>query len=341
MRRARLLHVSLIASAAAFTVAALGPVAHAQTAASRPAPIVVAIDPGHGGSVNPANPSQLFDPGAIGANGVEEKDVALDVGKKLARLLAADEVRAVLTRTDDVYITIPQREQVAIDNNAALFVSLHVNSFKDPSVRGSLVLYPNAAAQPFAQTLSDALGHGLVDENVPSDGIQLRDNWWIHAPMPTSTVEMAYLTNEHEAALMATDDFRLQVAAAVRDGIERYDPDIATRRAQIRAWRAAHPGGAASTPAPRAHGNTAAPVTKSRSWLGAVLPWLLGIGGVLAVIRWPRLAAWLVVGTIMLIVRVIRHAIVHRSAVRRRTRSRTRQAQRSARPNSVYDELWL
>ncbi len=326
---------------AAFTAGVLGPVAHAQSADRPPAPIVVTIDPGHGGSANPDNPSQLFDPGAIAANGVQEKDVTLDVGQQLARLLATDEVRPVLTRTNDVYVTIPQREQVAVDNSAALFVSIHVNSFKDPSVGGSLVLYPNAQAQPFAQTLSDELGRDLAEQRVGSDGIQLRDNWWIHAPMPTATVEIAYLTNAHEAALMATEAFRGQVAAAIRDGIETYDPQIAARRAQILAWRAQHPGVPAATPVPQQHGNAATPVAPSQSVWGILLFWSLVIGGVLAVLRWPRLAAWLIVGIITIVLRTIHGAIVHRRAMRRRHHVRARQASRSARPSSVYDELWL
>ena len=341
MWRARLLHVIAIAPAVALSAAAFGPSARAQTQDRPPQPIVVAIDPGHGGSSNPANPSQLYDPGAIGANGVQEKDVTLDVGKKLARLLQADEVSVVLTRTADTYITIAQREQVAIDNGAAVFLSIHVNSYRDPGIGGSLVLYPNDAAKPFAQDVSDLLGRDLASEHVVAGGVQLRDNWWIHAPMPTATAEIAYLTNPHEAALLATDSFRIEVAAALRDGIEKYAPQIATLRAQIRAWRAEHPGQAIATPRPTTHGNDAAPVAQPSSPLGTLLLWVLAIGGVLALVRWPRLAAWLVVGSLTLVLRTIVAVVVHRNALRRRRRQRTRRAATSARPHSVYDELWL
>ena len=124
--RARLLNVIAIAPVAALAAASLGPIAHAQTASSPPQPIVVAIDPGHGGSASAANPSQLFDPGAIAANGVEEKNVTLDVGRRLAALLAADDVDAVLTRTSDVYLTIPQREQVVAVSFAVVAFSVFV-----------------------------------------------------------------------------------------------------------------------------------------------------------------------------------------------------------------------
>jgi len=341
MWRARLLHVLAVAPAVALSATALGPVAHASGTPAPPKPIVVAIDPGHGGSSNPANPSQLFDPGAIGANGVQEKDVTLDVAKKLAHLLQADEVHPVLTRTTDLFVTIAQREQVAIDNHAAVFLSIHVNSFRDPSVGGSLVLYPNDGAKAFAQVVNDQLGQDLALEHVAADGIQLRDNWWIHAPMPTATAEIAYLTNPREAALMATDSFRLDVAAALRDGIEQFDPQIAVRRAQIRAWRLQHPGAVIATPRPHTSGNDAARVSQGPSAMTTFLLWVLAVGGVLVLIRWPRLVAWIVVGTITLVIRTLISVVVHRNALRRRKHMRTRREARSARPHSVYDELWL
>jgi N-acetylmuramoyl-L-alanine amidase len=338
---ARLLHVALAAPAAALLAGLSGPVARAQAPDRPPAPIVVAIDPGHGGSANPHNPSQLFDPGCIGVNGVEEKDVTLDVGKRLASLLGRDDVRAVLTRTTDEYLTIAQREQTAIGSRAAFFVSIHVNSFRDPSVGGSLVLYPNAAALPFAQTLSDALGRELRQDAVADSGVQLRDNWWIHAPMPTSTVEMAYLTNPHEAALMATGGFRQQVAAAIRDGIEAFDPQIATRRAEIGAWRARHPS-APAAPTRRAHrGMVAAPLEPARSILPTVVFWMTVVCAILVVLRWPRVAIWLVVTMITLLMRMLQRAFIHRRALRRRRRALARQAGRPVRQHSVYDELWL
>jgi len=340
--RARFLHITAIAPAAALTAALCGPVAHAQSSGGPPRPVVVVIDPGHGGSANRDNPSQLFDPGAIGANGVEEKDVTLDVGKRLAALLETDEVRAVLTRTTDVFLTIAQREQVAIDNGAALFISIHVNSFIDPRVGGSLVLYPNAGARPFAQALSDALGRDLSVERVGDDGIQLRDNWWIHATMPTSTVEVAYLTNPREAALLATPQLREAIASAIRDGIERYDADIGARALQIRAWRAAHPvapRGAPATAAPR--GNVAARVSRSGSALGAVTFWAFVTAAVLAALRWPRLVVKLIVIAVAVVLRVLRLVFGHRRALRQRRRLHARRSARAVGPHSVYDELRL
>lgn len=300
------------------------------------------VDAGHGGSASAGNASQLFDPGAIAANGVEEKDVTLDVAKRVAALLDADDVRALLTRSGDQYLTIAQREQVANDNHASLFVSIHVNSYRDPSVGGSLVLYPNAGALPFATALSDVLGRELAADGVSDRGVQLRDNWWIHAAMPTATVEMAYLTNPNEAALLATEAFRARVAQAIRDGIEQYDPDIAARSRQIREWRAQHPGSSPPPARPEHRGRAGTGLWRpAPSPLVPVAAWLLVVAATVAAVRWPRTALRVVVLAVVAPVGVVRGLLAHRRALRRRRRTLARHAARTLRPRSVYEELWF
>jgi hypothetical protein len=81
--RARSLHILALAPVAAIVAGALGPMPYALAAASKaPSPIVVTVDPGHGGRPSAAHPKMPFDPGAIGTNGLLEKDVDLDVGRR-------------------------------------------------------------------------------------------------------------------------------------------------------------------------------------------------------------------------------------------------------------------
>ena len=103
--RARSLHILALAPVAAIAAAVLGPMPHAVAAAAAPAPIVVTIDPAHGGRPDPAHPSNPFDVGAIALNGLVEKNVDLDVGTRLAKLLRDDLVDVVMTRTSDVYVS--------------------------------------------------------------------------------------------------------------------------------------------------------------------------------------------------------------------------------------------
>ena len=331
--RARLLNVLVIAPAAATLVAVLGTAAHAQASTgAEPQPVVIALDPGHGGAPDPNNPTQPFDPGALSADGLEEKVVTLDVAERVATLLREDMVATVLTRNTDEWVTIADREQIAIDAHAERFVSIHCNSFTDTTASGSLVLYPGPASLPFAQTIADALGRGLAASGVPGDGTVLRDDWWIHNPMPTATAEIAYLSNPHEAALLAAPGFRQQAAMAIRDGIERGDPNIAVRRAQILAWLGAHPG----TPKP----------SLSRGRATARPGASLAVGGFTPLAVVPALLALAVVGAVHWRDTLTNIAGLRRAAARRRRR-RVRLAALASLPDrswvqrSVYDDLPL
>lgn len=90
--------------------------------------IIVAIDPGHGGK----------DPGALGRGGVREKNVVLEIAKRLkAEFDAIPGFQGVLTRSGDTFIPLARRPQIARDKNADFFVSLHADSFpKDRRVYG-------------------------------------------------------------------------------------------------------------------------------------------------------------------------------------------------------------
>lgn len=104
-----------------------------RTVVSKPAgrrDVVIAIDAGHGGE----------DPGALGPGGVLEKNVVMQIARRLEKLLAATEgYQPVMVRTGDYYLAHRKRMQVARDARADLFVSLHADAFKIPSVYGASV----------------------------------------------------------------------------------------------------------------------------------------------------------------------------------------------------------
>lgn len=92
--------------------------------------LIVAIDPGHGGK----------DPGAVGNQGTYEKDVTLAIAKRLkARIDKEPNMRAVLTRTGDYYLSLPQRRINARKANADLFISIHADANPKAHAHGSSV----------------------------------------------------------------------------------------------------------------------------------------------------------------------------------------------------------
>jgi N-acetylmuramoyl-L-alanine amidase len=304
---------------------------------------VVVIDPGHGGAVNPAQPDMPFDPGAIApSNGLEEKDATLAVALRLRTLLQQDHVNAILTRSDDRPLSVQQRSDTANNNGAVLFVSVHFNSFTDAGPSGSLVLYPKDSDLTFAQTMGAAMSTYLGPLGVPDDGVQLRDNWWIHTQMPTVTVEPAFLSNTREASLIATPGFQQVLAMAIRAGIERYDPQVLQRKAQIVAWNTSHPDHpVTATAAVAAHPTTPAP----SNWVGTLLRDVVLLALVAAVARWPR-TTWMMVRTLVRLGHTaVDHVLIRRAAKRRRRRAVALRAmaahtQRFARPHHIYDELF-
>jgi N-acetylmuramoyl-L-alanine amidase len=101
----------------------------------------IVIDAGHGG----------HDSGTIGADGIEEKDVVLDVALRLGKLLN-DRLGAeiVYTRSDDTFIPLETRTAIANKAQADLFISIHANSSADPSARGVETYYLNFTTSPDA-----------------------------------------------------------------------------------------------------------------------------------------------------------------------------------------------
>ena len=101
----------------------------------------IVIDPGHGG----------HDTGTIGPNGMLEKDLVLDVSKRLGKLLQARlGAEVVFTRRDDTFIPLEQRTAIANQEQADLFVSVHANSSHDPDARGVETYYLNFTSSPEA-----------------------------------------------------------------------------------------------------------------------------------------------------------------------------------------------
>jgi N-acetylmuramoyl-L-alanine amidase len=250
--RARFLHILAIAPVAAIAAGVLGPTPNALAASTKaPVPIVVTVDPAFGGQPTPAHPNVKFDPGVIGINGLMEKDVDLDVGKRLATLLRDDLVNVVMTRSTDAYVSAARREQISVTHHAVLVITLGAATAANANIRGSVVLYPSTTGRALAQTLSDAVAAQVMTDGLPDGGVALGDASWVTSRVPAAMVEMGFLSNRTDATLMATTSFRQDVAAGVRDGVEAYMPAIIARRNAIRTWRSDHPGAVAPASRPR------------------------------------------------------------------------------------------
>ena len=110
--------------------------------------VIIAIDAGHGGK----------DPGATGRSGTHEKNVTLQIAKRLEKDINAQRgMKAVLVRKNDRYMRLRDRIQKARDHHADMMISLHADSFPDPRARGSSIyaLSVDGATSETARMLAD------------------------------------------------------------------------------------------------------------------------------------------------------------------------------------------
>ncbi|MCX5700085.1 MAG: N-acetylmuramoyl-L-alanine amidase [Candidatus Omnitrophica bacterium] len=130
----------------------------------------VVIDAGHGGN----------DPGAIGRTGLREKDVNLDIAKRLAALLKSEGVEVVLTRSSDRYIPLDTRVQITNNSKADLFISVHSNANRSRSMNGFEIYYVATSVSDSTRAMIAARSSSLNLENADfaSHSLALKAMLW-------------------------------------------------------------------------------------------------------------------------------------------------------------------
>ncbi|WP_084268793.1 N-acetylmuramoyl-L-alanine amidase [Oceanobacillus damuensis] len=162
-----------------------------------PSTRVIAIDAGHGGS----------DPGAI-ANGIIEKELNLDVAKRVQQYLENENVKVIMTRSTDTYISLSGRVDIAVAKGADSFVSIHGNA-ATPSASGTETFYSTAALDQRALD-SKALARFIQERLLAALGTKDRGvktaNFHVIAenPLPSALLELGFLTNESDAEILKT-----------------------------------------------------------------------------------------------------------------------------------------
>lgn len=172
---------------------------------------VICVDAGHGG----------HDPGAHGINGLLEKDACLDMARELARALRESGAEVLMTRDDDVYVSLDQRIEFANTQGCDLFISIHCNSTpRRNSASGTQTYYCTPQSVELAEAIHSRLQPYVAG---PDGGVRRAGFKMIRlTTMPSVLLEVAYINHEGDAAKLAEPDFRRGVGDAVRDGIVLY-----------------------------------------------------------------------------------------------------------------------
>jgi len=148
----------------------------------------IVIDAGHGGN----------DPGTIGKLGLREKDVNLDIAKRLSKLLRADGIDVVMTRSTDNFITLERRVAIANDSKADLFISIHSNANRVRSLMGLEVYY----ISPYVNDSKRAL------YSAQNAALNLDKSSFAHPPslnLKATLWDMIYTSNRAESVRLARD----------------------------------------------------------------------------------------------------------------------------------------
>ncbi|MGB9595006.1 MAG: N-acetylmuramoyl-L-alanine amidase [Candidatus Poribacteria bacterium] len=209
----------------------------------------IVIDPGHGGK----------DPGAMSKFGLCEKDIVLDIAKRLKNLLSAKGIYNVyMTRDSDIFIPLEDRTEFANKNGADLFISIHINSSPGSDARGIETYYLSLASDDEAK-MTAALENASSEKGIKEMGILLSrilktakvaeskafasitqfylckktDSYnrgvkkapfivLIGANAPSILVELGFMSNQNDVELLKSDEYKDKLADALMNSIEEY-----------------------------------------------------------------------------------------------------------------------
>ena len=169
------------------------------------------IDLGHGGT----------DSGAIGQNKTHEADVVLAIGRELKELLKNYELEVKFTRLENNYLSLNERVKIANDFKADYFLSIHINSASDKSIRGVEVWqYSNV------NTKLNNFSRGICDDiskifNIRNRGVKYSKELSVlkNTNMPASLIEVDFISNkEAEKDLKVSTNIK-NVAIAIKDNL--------------------------------------------------------------------------------------------------------------------------
>lgn len=190
--------------------------------------MLVVIDPGHGGQ----------DPGATTKDGVQEKDLNLDVSMRLKALLEGMGFKTIMTRQDDTLIDLYKRAEIANEANADLYMSVHFNAHTSASIYGVETLYypseknelDNRDNYTYAKIIQEEM---LKELNTADRGLDPRDKLVVirETKMPAVIAELGFMTNSNEKALITTEAYRQKCAQALANGIKRYVDEVLLKQA--------------------------------------------------------------------------------------------------------------
>lgn len=169
----------------------------------------VVIDAGHGGT----------DAGAIGG-GIKEKDITLDISKRIETLLKQKGYDVKMTRTNDTYVSLQDRVEISEEYKPDIFVSVHVNSSVKPEISGVETHYYHQESIALAQTVHSSFASAVQS---PNRGL-FKSKFYVinHTTSPAILVEIGFISNCNERNQLVGEKRKQDTARSIADGIQNY-----------------------------------------------------------------------------------------------------------------------
>ncbi|AXI00374.1 N-acetylmuramoyl-L-alanine amidase [Sporosarcina sp. PTS2304] len=195
--------------------------------------VKIMIDPGHGG-----------EDGGASAESIVEKDITLNISHEVRKILEKKGATVLMTREKEgdavaehapseqfhsnrsrKFADLKLRESMAIEENPDLFISIHVNAIPEERWRGAQVFY-----HPYGHPAGKLLATSIQDEmrgqlkNTDREAMKITGVYLLKkVPVPAVLVETGFLSNPEERKLLASKSYQKKVAAAIVDGIIKYE----------------------------------------------------------------------------------------------------------------------
>lgn len=182
---------------------------------------ILVIDLGHGGT----------DPGAVGPNGTHEADLVLAIGKELNELLKGYNLSIKFTRLSNIYLSLTERAKIANDFKADYFLSIHINSASDKTVRGVEVWQysnKNEKLNKFSNGLCTDVSKIL---NIRNRGLKLSKELSVlrNTTMPAALIEVDFISNaQAEKDLKANANIRAVAIAIKNNLVKLFELEVST-----------------------------------------------------------------------------------------------------------------
>lgn len=157
----------------------------------------------------------------------KEKDIALSVAQKVKKLLEANDIKVIMTRSGDTYPTLDERPELAIEKGAALFLSIHVNSTNDTvSTANGIEIYYSTQNNSDDYGINSKTFAELVQKNVIANtkakdrGVKTANYLVVRkATMPAALIEMGFLNNPEELEKLISEEYQDKIAKGISKGI--------------------------------------------------------------------------------------------------------------------------